>query len=99
MKLCLGITEEQCSLMNAIESGKLIEVKKVVKGGVSPNFTTEDSIACCPLSLAAHKGSFDIVKWLVEEGGCVFDEDLVSFIASSGQIGITTYLAKKLFKG
>lgn len=98
MKFCLGISEEQCKLMEAIDADDLLEVKKLVKSSVNPNFTTKDSIAYCPLSLAAHNGNYEMVKWLVEEGGCEFDERLVSFIATSGQIEIATFLANKLLK-
>ena len=98
MKFCLGISKRQCELIMAIEKGDLSEVKRVVNSGVNPNFTTNDSIAYCPLSLAAHKGYYKIVKWLVQEGGCNIDDELVSFIASSGQIEISTFLAKELLK-
>ena len=84
--------------MKAIDAGMLHKVKEIVTSGLSPNFTTSDSIAFSPLSLAAHKGKYAIVKWLVEQGGCAFDDAFVSFIASSGQIQIADFLARKLLK-
>ena len=92
------INKKQFELMKAVGNGELNDVKEIVMSGVDPNFSTNDSIYVNPLSMAAHKGYYDIVKWLVDEGGASFDEDFVAFIAGSGQIQITDFLARRLSK-
>ena len=98
MYYCMGITKDQCELMKAIDRSDFEKAKNLVAKGVKPFFKTLDSIIDTPLSLAAHKGNLEMVKWLVEVCGVQYDEDFVSFIASTGQIEITLYLAHRIKK-
>ena len=99
MKYQKKLNKEQLKLMKAIDLGDFEETKALVMKGCNPNFWTGNAIAASPLYLAALKGNFDIVSWLVDEGNADIKEDMVPFFSvGMGQIDIGNFVAKRILE-
>ena len=91
------LREDQMKLMGEVEQENLSKIKKIIKGGCNPNFFTGNAISSSPLYLAAFRGNFKIVKWLIEEGGVNISLDDARYISlnlSRPEIG--SYLSSKI---
>ncbi len=69
MKKYGDISSGQEALLGAIDVGDVEKVKRLIKSGVSPNFEIDDGYAFSPIYLAILKRNYDLVVWLLDQGG------------------------------
>ena len=76
------LTEEQKALIEAIRKEDFVLVKKMVEGGVSPNFCLEEGgdVDFNPICVCSMRGYFDLAVWLINEGGAIVNDNIKRFV-------------------
>ncbi|MEM7175836.1 MAG: hypothetical protein AAF443_07935 [Chlamydiota bacterium] len=101
MKKYGNVTKEQEALLDAIGYGDLEEVKRLINGGCSPFFETDDGYTHSPIYYSIFKKDFEITMWLLDHCNVPVSEKLhhwASVVVDDASISIAIYnrLKKKL---
>lgn len=90
----VSFSQESTTLIQAIQSNDLVQVKALVEGGADVNET--DKYSQSALKIAIRKGNINIVKYLIESGarkGSAFYEAV-----RTDNMALTKYLIEENFK-
>lgn len=97
--MIMKLNNDQKLLMDAVESGDIGTVKKLVRKGINPDFCFEASLKGSPLYLAALNDDYEMVKFLVEEGKVKIDAELATLISiGMDRVNIGNYISRKVIE-